>query len=248
MTSLSTQENLAYQFLAIPSPHVEASAFDVDLAADDHLPIGRADACESKAKRFIDIVGAVTGLILLSPVLLIVAVIIRLDSAGPVLFRQLRMGHGGRPFWFLKFRTMVVDAEQQLAELEPKNESAGGVLFKIKSDPRITHLGRFLRRSSLDELPQLFNVLAGQMSLVGPRPLQMRDSSRLQALDPEGYARRLSVPQGLTGAWQIGGRSDADCTGMLTLDLDYVENWSFARDLTIICGTIPAVLSGRGAC
>ena len=123
---------------------------------------------------------------LLSPLLALVALLIRLDSRGPILFRQQRMGLGGREFRCLKFRTMVPDAEQRLRDLEARNESAGGVLFKIKDDPRVTPLGRFLRRSSLDELPQLWNVLVGEMSLVGPRPLQLRDSEKLAELDPEG--------------------------------------------------------------
>jgi lipopolysaccharide/colanic/teichoic acid biosynthesis glycosyltransferase len=130
----------------------------------------------SSIKRIMDVVGALGGLILLGPVLAIVALLIRLDSRGPILFRQRRMGLGGREFRCLKFRTMVADAEQRLRDLEARNECAGGVLFKIKDDPRVTPLGRFLRRTSLDELPQLWNVLVGEMSLVGPRPWQLRDS------------------------------------------------------------------------
>ena len=171
----------------------------------------------------------------------------RLSSSGPVLFRQLRLGRGGRPFYVLKFRTMVADAERRLAELESHNEAAGGVLFKIRRDPRVTPLGRFLRRSSLDELPQLINVLRGDMSLVGPRPLQLRDSYRLEAMDPEAFARRLSVTPGITGPWQVGGRSDGT-DGMVRQDLDYIDNWSLALDVRILVQTIPAVFSGRGAC
>ncbi len=200
-----------------------------------------------RAKRFIDIVGATGGLLLLSPLLLAIAVLIRLQSAGPVLFWQLRIGQRGRPFWFLKFRTMVPDAEAQLPHLEAQNESECGVLFKIRDDPRVTCLGRFLRRSSLDELPQLFNILKGEMSLVGPRPLQLRDSERLRLRDPVGYARRLSVPAGLTGAWQIGGRSDTDSGMMTRLDLDYIERMSVGQDLAILCQTVVVVLRGRGA-
>ncbi|CAN5783634.1 sugar transferase [soil metagenome] len=200
------------------------------------------------AKRVVDLCGAVAGLILLAPLMVAIAFLIRLSSPGSALFRQRRMGRRGEPFWFYKFRTMYQDAEARLAELEDRNESAGGVLFKIRNDPRVTPLGRFLRRTSLDELPQLFNVLLGQMSLVGPRPLQLRDDERLRELHPLTYARRLSVTPGLTGAWQVGGRSDEDCIGMIRLDLDYVEHWSLGRDLMILCQTIPAVLSGRGAC
>jgi lipopolysaccharide/colanic/teichoic acid biosynthesis glycosyltransferase len=194
-----------------------------------------------------DLLGALIGLLLAAPVMLGIALLIRFDSPGPVLFRQLRRGYRGRPFWVLKFRTMVVDAEQRLKDLERKNESAGGVLFKLREDPRITPLGRFLRRSSLDELPQLINILRGEMSLVGPRPLQLRDSAMLQTLDHEGYARRLEVMPGLTGAWQVGGRSEVDYSHMVKLDVNYIENWSLITDLRIIFRTFVVVLLGRGA-
>ncbi|RUL84948.1 sugar transferase [Tautonia sociabilis] len=198
-------------------------------------------------KRVMDVVGAGLGLVLLAPLMLAVALVVRLSSPGPILFRQLRLGRGGRPFYVLKFRTMIADAEHRLAELEARNEAAGGVLFKIRRDPRVTPLGAFLRRSSLDELPQLINVLRGDMSLVGPRPLQLRDSYRLEALDPDAFARRLSVMPGITGAWQVGGRSDGT-EGMVRQDIEYITNWSLALDLKILLQTIPAVLSARGAC
>jgi lipopolysaccharide/colanic/teichoic acid biosynthesis glycosyltransferase len=194
------------------------------------------------------VAGALVGLVLFSPVLLAIALLIRLDSPGPVLFRQVRRGHRGRPFRMLKFRTMVVDAEQRLGDLESCNESAGGVLFKLRQDPRVTPRGRFLRRSSLDELPQLINVLKGEMSLVGPRPLQLRDSNRLWAVDPQGYRRRLEVLPGLTGPWQVGGRSDRDYERMVKLDCDYVANRSLEGDLLIMAQTVIAVLLRRGAC
>ncbi len=202
----------------------------------------------SAAKRVMDVVGSALGLIFLTPLLALVAALIRLDSRGPILFRQDRMGLDGRVFRCLKFRTMVPDAERRLLDLESRNESAGGVLFKIKDDPRVTPLGRFLRRSSLDELPQLWNVLVGQMSLVGPRPLQLRDSRRLAELDPEGYKRRLSVVPGVTGPWQVAGRSELDSEDMLRLDLDYVEQWTVRTDLAILVKTIRVVLAGKGAC
>ena len=147
----------------------------------------------------------------------------------------------------LKFRTMTVDAEKRLVDLESSNESDGGVLFKLRQDPRVTRLGSILRRLSLDELPQLINVLRGEMSLVGPRPLQIRDSERLLALDPEGYKRRLEVLPGVTGPWQVGGRSELNHERMVQLDVDYVENWSLARDLSIICKTFFVVLFRVGA-
>src|SRR6185312_11701905 len=136
----------------------------------------------------------------------------------------------------------------RLDKLEDANESQGGVLFKIENDPRVTPLGRFLRRSSLDELPQLINILRGEMSVVGPRPLQIRDSELLQSLNPEAYRRRLQVMPGLTGPWQVGGRSSVDYSRMIELDLDYVENWSLGRDLWIILRTFVVVIVGRGAC
>lgn len=202
---------------------------------------------KSVLKRVIDVTGALVGLVMLFPVMLVIAVLIRLDSPGPIFFRQLRQGRGGRPFMFLKFRTMTVNAEDRLRELESLNEAAGGVLFKIRRDPRVTRIGRALRRTSLDELPQLIHVLRGEMSLVGPRPLQLRDSERLAELEPESYALRLSVVPGLTGAWQVGGRSEVDSKGMLQLDLEYIERWSLAMDLWILCRTVVVVLLGRGA-
>jgi lipopolysaccharide/colanic/teichoic acid biosynthesis glycosyltransferase len=205
------------------------------------------DSLRMVVKRAIDLTGGSLALILLTPLMLLIALLIRLDSPGPVLFRQLRRGYRGRLFRVLKFRTMVVDAEQQLPDLEDSNESAGGVLFKLRNDPRVTGLGRFLRRHSLDELPQLINVFWGEMSLVGPRPLQLRDSDRLGVLDPRGYARRLQVMPGLTGPWQVGGRSEVDYERMVELDLDYAENWSLTQDLLIICKTFLVVLLRRGA-
>ena len=199
------------------------------------------------AKRAVDVTGAFIGLFLLTPVILIIALVIRLEGRGPILFRQLRRGYRGKLFRVIKFRTMCIDAEQRLGALEESNESAGGVLFKLRYDPRVTRLGRFLRRHSLDELPQLINVLRGEMSLVGPRPLQLRDSDKLMALDPKAYARRLEVMPGLTGPWQVGGRSEVHYERMVELDMDYVENWSNLLDLKIIAKTFFVVLLRRGA-
>ena len=238
--SLTTYERPS----TIPEHPAEAGAGAGDFLGD----VVPGNPARSAIKRAMDLAGSLGGLILLSPLLALVALLVRLDSPGPILFRQRRMGLGGRVFWCLKFRTMVPDAEQRLRDLEAHNESAGGVLFKIKDDPRVTALGRFLRRSSLDELPQLWNVLVGEMSLVGPRPLQLRDCERLEEMDPEGFARRLSVMPGVTGPWQVGGRSDVDSGRMLRLDLDYVANWSVATDLTILFKTVAVVVYGRGAC
>jgi len=198
-------------------------------------------------KRTIDLIGAVCGLTSLAPLMLAIVFLIRRDSAGPVFFRQLRRGYRGRLFWVFKFRTMAVDAEHRLKDLEKHNESAGGVLFKLREDPRVTPLGRFLRRASLDELPQLINVLFGDMSLVGPRPLQIRDSERLLAENPTAYASRLEVTPGLTGPWQIGGRSELDHVRMVELDIEYAKNWSLTRDFYILWKTLFVVLKRRGA-
>jgi len=205
------------------------------------------DSIRLQFKRAIDVIGSVTGLVLLGLPMLVIAALVRLDSPGPSLFWQRRRGRGGRPFWFAKFRTMTADAESRVGELEALNEPSRGVLFKIRRDPRVTRLGRLLRRTSLDELPQLFNVLRGDMSLVGPRPLQLRDCERLEQADPLGYERRLSVLPGLTGAWQVGGRSEIDCLEMLALDLDYLDRWSLRRDCQILARTVGVVLRGTGA-
>jgi len=194
------------------------------------------------AKTAMDRFGSVAGLLLLAPALLALALAIRIDSPGPVLFHQTRVGRGGREFTMLKFRTMVVDAEQRLTGLMSDNQG-GGVLFKMRSDPRITRVGRFLRRYSLDELPQLFNIALGDMSLVGPRPPLPREVEQYGA----EMRRRLLVKPGLTGLWQVNGRSDLDWEESVRLDLRYVENWSFAFDLVILWKTAAAVIRGNGA-
>jgi len=225
---------------------VEASSSTRSLSLRSQLIT--AEGLRFAVKRAIDLTGASLGLLLLAPtVLWIIVLSIRLDSPGPIFFRQLRRGYRGKPFHVLKFRTMTADAEQRLVDLESSNESDGGVLFKLRRDPRVTRLGSILRRLSLDELPQLLNVLRGDMSLVGPRPLQVRDSERLLALDPKGYERRLEVLPGVTGPWQVGGRSELNHERMVQLDVDYVENWSLVRDLVIICKTFMVVLFRVGA-
>jgi exopolysaccharide biosynthesis polyprenyl glycosylphosphotransferase len=193
-------------------------------------------------KRVFDIVGSLLLLVLLSPVLLLTALAIRLTSRGPVLFRSTRPGIGGLPFDCLKFRTMVHGAEHRQPELEDANELAGA-LFKIREDPRVTPVGRFLRRWSLDELPQLFNVLRGQMSLVGPRPLPERDFRRLE----DWHRKRYLVLPGMTGLWQVSGRSELDFDELVRLDFLYLERWSVWLDLTILLKTIPAVIRAKGA-
>lgn len=193
-------------------------------------------------KRAFDVIAATILLLLLSPILILTVLAVRLSSRGPALFRSVRPGIGQRPFECLKFRTMHTDAEQKLADLESLNE-ASGALFKIKDDPRLTPVGRFLRRFSLDELPQLINVLRGEMSLVGPRPLPVRDFELL-----EGWHRkRYLVLPGMTGLWQVSGRSELDFDDLVRLDFIYLERWSLALDLAILVKTLPAVLTRRGA-
>jgi exopolysaccharide biosynthesis polyprenyl glycosylphosphotransferase len=193
-------------------------------------------------KRTFDLLLSVVGLIVLSPVLLVIALAIKLSSRGPVIYSSVRPGIAGKPFFCLKFRTMREHAEQIQDELEPLNELSGA-LFKIRDDPRMTRIGRFLRRFSLDELPQLVNVVRGDMSLVGPRPLPMRDFDRLE----EWHKKRYLVLPGITGLWQVSGRADLDFDDLVRLDFLYLERWSIMLDLSILLKTIPAVLSRRGA-
>jgi exopolysaccharide biosynthesis polyprenyl glycosylphosphotransferase len=185
---------------------------------------------------------AAAALISLSPLLVLLAVIIRLHDRGPAFFTQVRVGKDGRVFKIYKFRTMVVDAEQRRTELLDSNDT-DGVLFKLRKDPRVTAVGARLRRYSIDELPQLFNVLLGQMSLVGPRPALPDEAARYA----EHVRRRLVVRPGLTGLWQVNGRSDLSWEESVRLDLRYVENWSFALDLQIVWKTIMVILQGSGA-
>jgi exopolysaccharide biosynthesis polyprenyl glycosylphosphotransferase len=202
-----------------------------------------ADDGRVLVKRAADLTAAALGLAVLLPLLLAIALAIRLTSPGPIIFSQTRYGLNRRTFRMHKFRTMVCDAESLQGQLEHLNEAAGPV-FKIRDDPRITPLGRFLRRTSLDELPQLFNVLRGDMSLVGPRPLPLRD---VQHFTRGSLMRRFSVLPGLTGLWQVSGRSDLGFDEWITLDLRYIDEWSLGLDLKILFRTLPAVLKGAGA-
>jgi exopolysaccharide biosynthesis polyprenyl glycosylphosphotransferase len=195
------------------------------------------------AKGALDHLIALTALLLLGPVMIAVATAVKLTSPGPVLFRQERVGKRGTTFRMTKFRSMYVDAEQRLAELADSNEHGGGPLFKMKQDPRVTPVGRFIRRFSLDELPQLFDVLARTMSVVGPRPPLPREVATYE----KDVHRRLLVKPGITGLWQVSGRSDLSWEESVRLDLSYVENWSLGLDLSIIARTVAAVLASRGA-
>ncbi len=195
-------------------------------------------------KRVVDLSGAALGLIVLSPILLAVSLAVRLTSRGPVLFRQVRIGLGGDPFVMLKFRTMVDDAERQLAELQQSNVYSTEPLFKLPKDPRMTSIGMFLRKSSLDELPQLLNVLAGEMSLVGPRPALPSEVRRYQ----QHHFVRFEVLPGITGPWQVSGRNAiTSFEDVVQLESSYIRGWTVWRDLAILARTVPAVLSMKGA-
>lgn len=195
------------------------------------------------AKRALDVVSAAVALVLLIPLFLIIATAIKLESRGPVFFSQDRVGLGRRKFRMWKFRSMVRDAEARLPALEKLNE-VHGAAFKIRKDPRVTRVGRVLRKLSLDELPQLFSVLIGKMSLVGPRPLPVRDVERI----PNGWQlRRFAMKPGITCLWQVNGRHEIDFDHWMELDLQYIDNWSIALDLEIMAKTFPAVLRGTGA-
>ena len=195
------------------------------------------------AKRALDVGVAGTALVCLGPLLLVTALAIRIESPGPILFRQIRVGARGKTFSMLKFRSMFVDAEARLAALQSRNESAGGVLFKMKDDPRITRIGKFIRRYSIDELPQIINVLRGDMSIVGPRPALPSEVARYASSE----RKRLQAKPGLTCLWQIGGRSDLSFEQQVELDVEYLKRQSLMTDVRIIAGTVPAVIAGKGA-
>ncbi|MCP5032915.1 MAG: sugar transferase [Actinomycetia bacterium] len=234
--------------------HVELSSTLADISFDRLTvrPLGRFPVVyieprsrhgwRAAAKRLFDVTVASSALICLSPVMVALALLVRLGSSGPILFRQERVGKEGEPFMMLKFRTMVVGAEDMLAELETTDEGAGP-LFKMKQDPRVTRIGSFLRKTSLDELPQLWNVIRDEMSLVGPRP-----ALRSEMVDwSEELYTRLRVKPGITGMWQVSGRSSTTFEEYTRLDLYYVDNWSFVVDLAIMARTVPAVIKSRGA-
>ena len=203
-----------------------------------------APSLQSLTKQMIDYIAAFTMILILSPLLLICALSVKLTSQGPIMFRQKRSGINGRPFTMFKFRSMNTNAEQRKHELEAMNEMSGPV-FKVSSDPRITPIGRILRKYSLDELPQLINVLQGSMSLVGPRPLPEDETKRFEDLS---HRRRLSVKPGLTCLWQISGRNEIkEFSDWVRLDLEYIDNWSLWLDIKILIRTIPVVFKGSGA-
>lgn len=194
-------------------------------------------------KRTIDIVGATVGVIFISPILLLITLLIKLDSRGPILFKQKRVGLNGKEFYMYKFRTMCVDAEKKLVSIKKHNES-NKIMFKMKNDPRITKVGKILRKHSLDELPQLLNVIKGEMSLVGPRPPLV---SEIREYKDWHYARLGTIP-GLTGMWQVNGRSNIKSfDDVVKLDVYYINNWCLFLDFKLLFQTIPVVLLGKGA-
>ncbi len=224
--------------------HLAKSAIDyLDDAAFLTLRPVQENALCLIIKRAIDVVGAAIALVVLTPVFAVIAMAVKLDSRGPVFFVQERVGLTRRKFRTIKFRTMVTDAEERIKDLEDKNEVRGAA-FKIRNDPRVTPVGRVLRKLSLDELPQFFNVLTGDMSLVGPRPLPTRDVERF---DEQWQKRRFSVKPGLTCLWQVNGRHNISFEHWMELDLQYIDNWSLKLDFEILMKTIPAVLRGSGA-
>ena len=194
-------------------------------------------------KRCVDVIGALTLLLILSPLFILLAALIKLSSQGPVFFKQERLGKNRLPFTIWKFRTMMNDAESRLAELR-QNCGGGDVFFKLKNDPRVTRVGRVMRKYSLDELPQLFNVLTGEMSFVGPRPIC---AFELERFNGWGQLRRFEMTPGLTCIWQVSGRSNTTDQARMNYDLQYVDNWSLLLDFKLLLRTVPVVVKGEGA-
>ena len=195
-------------------------------------------------KRFIDILGSLAALLLFSPVFIATTIAIKLEDGGPIYFKQMRVGRGGKLFPMMKFRSMVVDADKMKDALMSQNQHGDrAVTFKVKDDPRVTRVGRVIRKYSIDEFPQFFNVLLGHMSLVGPRPSLRREVTRYKAW----HLRRLKVKPGITCLWQIGGRGDINFEGQVRLDLRYIASQSLWGDVVILIKTIPAVIAGKGA-
>jgi exopolysaccharide biosynthesis polyprenyl glycosylphosphotransferase len=239
LKAVGVRVSLLPRMLEVVGSSVE---FD-DLHGVTLMGVRRFDLTRSSAamKRAFDLVGASLGLLAISPLMIAFAIAIKLDSRGPVFFRQLRVGRHGRRFEMLKFRTMIPEADSMKDSLRDLNEAQEG-LFKIAEDPRVTRVGRFLRRTALDELPQLFNIVAGEMSLVGPRPLVIEEDRRVQGW----HRRRLELMPGMTGPWQILGPARVPLKEMVALDYLYVANWSLWTDIKILLRTVPHVLGRRG--
>jgi exopolysaccharide biosynthesis polyprenyl glycosylphosphotransferase len=207
-----------------------------------HFLTGQVEPLQWWTKRLLDITASATAIVMLSPLLVAAALLVKLTSRGPVLFKQERVGLLGRRFHMLKFRSMVANAEALKARLVLENEQSGPV-FKMRRDPRVTAVGRFIRKYSIDELPQLVNVLRGDMSIVGPRPPLPGEVARYEAWQ----RRRLSVRPGLTCVWQVSGRNEISFEEWMYLDMQYIDHWSLRRDIELIAKTVPVVLTGRGA-
>jgi exopolysaccharide biosynthesis polyprenyl glycosylphosphotransferase len=239
LKAVGVRVSLLPRLLEVVGSSVE---FD-DLHGVTVMGVRRFDLTRSSArfKRIFDLLGASIGLIAISPLLIVIAVAIKLDSRGPVLFRQLRVGRHGKRFYMLKFRTMVTNAEELKEGLRDRNEAKDG-LFKIAEDPRVTRVGRLLRRSALDELPQLWNIVRGEMSLVGPRPLVVDEDQRVEGW----HRRRLELMPGMTGPWQILGPARVPLREMVAIDYLYVANWNLWSDVKILLRTVPHVLCRRG--
>jgi len=225
-----------------PRVPVRAATIAIALPREEHPSLVGLNRV---LKRSIDLLGALVGLVVLFPLLLLVAIAIRIDSRGPVIFKQRRVGFNGMEFEMFKFRSMAADAEEQKLHLLARNEMEGGIIFKMRNDPRVTRVGRFIRKASIDEFPQLVNVLLGQMSLVGPRPPLPSEVKDYGARE----WRRLSVVPGATGLWQVSGRSSlGSFDAMVNLDLEYIEGWSLIRDFQILLRTVKVVLTMEGSC
>jgi exopolysaccharide biosynthesis polyprenyl glycosylphosphotransferase len=243
---LVEEQGITAHILSDLFPQKLARAQSVDFDGMPIVTLGSVPpfSWRTEAKRLMDLFVAVVMLIVSGPVLLATAIAIKLDSPGPVFFVQERVGFNKRRFRMIKFRTMAIDAEDRMKELEHLNEKQGTPIFKIKNDPRITRVGRWLRKTSIDELPQLLNVLVGDMSVVGPRPLSVRDATRMEEA---WQKRRFSVKPGLTCLWQVSGRSNLSFEQWMQLDLEYIDHWSLGLDASILVRTIPAIVLARGA-
>jgi exopolysaccharide biosynthesis polyprenyl glycosylphosphotransferase len=221
------------------------ASYEVPFIADNPVLEGAPTGVYSYKvlKRAMDCIGAGVGLLLLSPLFAVIAIVIKLESEGPVLFSQTRIGKDGKEFRCWKFRSMFRDAEQRKQELLQQNEMSGGVTFKMKHDPRVTGVGRFIRKASIDELPQLWNVFNGDMSLVGPRPPVPQEVAQYSAHERQ----RLAVKPGITCIWQVSGRSDIPFNEQVLMDIEYIRSRSLWFDISLLLRTIPAVLLARGS-